>query len=113
MSHIGKSIDAETRTVVCIAELKPTDRSSFVNGLYVETQVVTCQRQAPAIPSQAFIEADDFYYVLTLDRKKGENIILKKIPVNLGVILEDYAEVMDEGLKDILIEGSYNLLTGE
>ncbi len=113
LSHIGKSIDPDTKTVMCIAQLKPADRSAFVNSLYVETQIITCQREAPAIPGQALIKEEGLYYVLALVGEREENLIFRKIPVNLGVVQQEYAEVLDEGLKDILIEGGYNLLTGE
>ena len=113
LSHIGKSIDPDTRTVVCIAQLKPADRSAFVNSLYVETQIITSQREAPAIPAQALIKEEELYYVLALVGERDENLIFRKIPVNLGIVQQEYAEVLDEGLKDILIEGGYNLLTGE
>ncbi len=111
--HIGKSIDPDTKTVMCIAQLKPADRNTFVNNLYVETQIITCLREAPAIPGQAFISEEGLYYLLALVGEREGNLIFHKIPVNLGVVQQEYAEVLDEDLKDILIEGGYNLLTGE
>jgi cobalt-zinc-cadmium efflux system membrane fusion protein len=113
LSHIGKSIDPETRTVLCIAQLQPSDRSVFVNNLYVQTEIITCQREAPAIPNQALIREDDWYFVLSLAGEKDGNLIFHKIPVHPGVIMPEYTEVLDEGLKDILIEGGYNLVTTE
>jgi cobalt-zinc-cadmium efflux system membrane fusion protein len=113
LSHIGKSIDPETKTVMCIAQLKPADRSAFVNNLYVETQIITCQREAPAIPGQALIKEEGLYSVLALVGEREEDLIFRKVPVNIGVVQPEYAEVLDKGLKDILIEGGYNLLTSE
>jgi cobalt-zinc-cadmium efflux system membrane fusion protein len=113
LSHIGKSIDPDTKTVMCIAQLKPADRNTFVNSLFVETQIITCQREAPAIPGQALIKEEGLYYVLALAGEREENLIFRKIPVNIGVVQPEYAEVLDEGLKDILIEGGYNLVTSE
>ena len=109
LSHIGKSIDPDTKTVVCIAQLKPADRSAFVNRLYVETQIITCQREAPAIPAQALIKEEELYYILALVGEREENLVFRKIPVNIGVVQQEHAEVLDEGLKDLLIEGGYNL----
>jgi len=113
LSHIGKSIDPDSKTVLCIAQIKAEDRSTLVNRLFVETEIITCQREAPAIPSQALIRENNRYYVLSLVDEKGENLIFRKIPVNIGVVLQEYAEVLDEGLKNILIEGGYNMLPGE
>jgi len=113
LSHIGKSIDPDSRTVLCIAQIKTPDGSALVNRLFVETEIITCQREAPAIPSQALIREEDRYYVLQLVNEEGENLIFRKIPVNIGVVLQEYAEVLDEGLKDILIEGAYNIVPSE
>ncbi len=113
MSHIGKSIDPDSKTVLCIAQIKAADRSVLVNRLFVETEIITCQREAPALPSQALTREENRYYALQLVNEEGENLIFRKFPVNIGVVLQEYAEVMDEGLKDILIEGGYNLLPVE
>jgi len=113
LSHIGKSIDPDSKTVLCIAQIKAPDGTALVNRLFVETEIITCQREASAIPSQALIREENRYYVLSLVDERGENLIFRKLPVNIGVVLQEYAEVLDEGLKDILIEGAYNVLPGE
>lgn len=112
LSHIGKSIDPDSKTVLCIAQIKAPDRNVLVNRLFVETEIITCEREAPAIPSQALIREEDHYYALQLADEKGDNLIFRKILVNVGVVLQEYTEVLDEGLKDILIEGAYNVLPG-
>lgn len=113
LSHIGKSINPDTKTVQCIAQLMSDDRSAFVNNMFVETEIITCQREAPAIPSEALIKEEDRYYVLSRIDEKDGNLILRKTPVNIGVVTEEYAEVLDEGLKNILIVGAYNLSVSE
>ena len=111
LSHIGKSIDQDTRTVLCIARLIPADRSHFVNGQFVETEIITCQRESSAIPEQALIKDEDRYYVLILVGEDNTHYIFRKMPVSIGVIQQGYAEVLDKGLKKVLTEGSYNLST--
>lgn len=113
LSNIGKSIDPDTKTVLCKAQIKPADQTNFVNGLYVKTEIITSHREAPAIPGQALTREKDQYYVLVLAEEKAENLIFHKIPVHIGVVMQDWAEVTDEGLKNILIVGTYNLFTEE
>lgn len=113
LTHIGKSIDPETRTVLCKARIRPADRKIFVNSLYVKTEIITCQREAPAIPVQAYSKEGNQYYVLVMAGEKEGNLIFHKVPVHLGVVQQEYAEVIDEGLKNILMEGAYNLLSEE
>ena len=113
LSHIGKSIDQETRTVLCIAQLKPSDRKIFVNNLYVQTEIITCQREAPAVPNQALIKEDDWHFVLQLADEKNGDLIFHKIPVHPGVTMPEHTEILDKGLTDILVQGGYNLVTEE
>ena len=113
LSHIGKSIDPDTKTVLCIARIKAPDRNVLVNRLFVETEIVTCEREAPAIPSQALILEENRYYALQLVEEEGENLIFRKIPVNVGVVRHEYTEVLDEGLKNILMEGAYDVIPME
>ncbi len=111
LSHIGKSLNPETKTVQCIAQLSPADRRTFVDNMFVEAEIITCFREALAIPSEALKKEEDRYFVLVkVDEKEGK-LILRKTPVRIGVVMEEFAEVLDEGAKDILVEGAYNLST--
>ena len=113
LSHLGQSIDPESKTILCIARLNSSDRRGFVNNMYVKTEIISCQREALAIPSQALIIEEDNHYLLTLIGENDENLVFRKIPVQLGVVQQEYAELLDDGVKDVLIEGVYNLFIEE
>lgn len=113
LSHIGRSIDPDSKTVLCIAHIKAPEQRALVNRLFVETEIVTCEREAPAIPSQALTREENRYYALQLVNEEGENLIFRKIPVNVGVVRHEFTEVLDEGLKDILMEGAYDVIPME
>jgi cobalt-zinc-cadmium efflux system membrane fusion protein len=109
LTRVGKSIDHETKTVLCLAALRPEDRPEFVHNLFVEASIITCRRKAPAIPDQALIEKEGKHYVLTLASEAGDSLVFHRTPVQVGVIRQDHAEILDEGLEGILLEGTYNL----
>ncbi len=113
LSHIGKSIDPDTKTVLCIAQIKAPERKVLVNRLFVETDIITCEREAPAISSQALIREENRYFALQLVDEEEGNLIFRKIPLHTGVVLKEYIEVLDEGLQNLLIEGAYNVIPGE
>jgi cobalt-zinc-cadmium efflux system membrane fusion protein len=113
LSHIGKSIDPETKTITCIAELEEADKSGFVNNLYVETKLITCTREVHAISDHALMLENSHYFVLLLKEEKEGKMIFEKMPIQVGVIQKDYAEILDLNLNNILIEGVYNLNTEE
>ena len=113
LSHIGKSVDLQTKTVKCIAGVKAEDRGAFVNNLFVETSIVTCQREALAIPESALIREPDRDFVWVMLAETENQITFRKIPVQTGVTRGGYTEILEEGLSEILLEGAYNLSSGD
>ncbi len=84
-----------------------------MNNLYVESRIVTCQREAMAIPEQALISEPDRAYVWTIVNRSEEQIIFRKVPVHTGATRHGFTEVLDADLKDVLLEGAYSLWTEE
>lgn len=113
LRRTGKSINRESRTVLCIAELKQADKASFIDGQFMETEIITCQRNVKAIPENAVIREGQNNYVLELMQEDEDKYVFRKIPIAVGAIQKGYAEVLDEGLKNLLVEGVYSLNTGE
>ncbi len=113
LSHIGKSVSFETRTVECYAKITKEDKSAFVNNLYVESTIVTCEREALAIPEQALIREPDRDFVLILTEEKGDQMTFRKVPVITGVTRQGQTEILDESITSILIEGAYGLWSDE
>lgn len=109
LSHIGKSLDTNTKTVQCIARIRPEDMGAFVNNLFVETRIVTCQREAMAIPESALIREPDRDFVWVRIDENGDQMTFRKVPIKTGVTREGYTEVLEENLSEILLEGAYNL----
>jgi cobalt-zinc-cadmium efflux system membrane fusion protein len=111
LSHVGKSIDPDTKTVHCIARLDPEMGESFVNNLFVETRIITCKREVVAVPENAIIKEPDYDFVWTLLDETEEEFVFRKIPVQTGVTRGGYTEVLDEDLSSVLLVGAYNLWT--
>jgi cobalt-zinc-cadmium efflux system membrane fusion protein len=109
LSSLGRSVDPDTRTVTCLAEILPEERPGFVHRQYMECSVVTCEREAAAIPDDALIEEEGKYFVLTLEREDSVSMYFRRVPVEVGVIQQEHAEILDKGLEGILLEGVYDL----
>lgn len=113
LSHIGKSVSSETRTVECFAKISERDKKVFVNNMFVEASVVTCEREALAISEQALIREQERDYILILTEEKGDQMTFKKFPVQTGVTRQGHTEILDENITGILLEGVYSLGSGE
>ena len=111
--QLGRSIDNESKTVLCIASIAEDARSSLVNNLFVQATIATCERETIAIPDGAILSEEDKHYILVLVEEREDELVFRKTPVNLGVIQKGFAELLEEGKQDILLEGVYNLVTSE
>jgi cobalt-zinc-cadmium efflux system membrane fusion protein len=109
LNHVGKTIDPETRTVHCIARLDPDIAERFVNNLFVEARIITCERETIAIPENALVREADRDFVWILLEEKEEQLIFRKIPVRTGPTRNGFTEVLDEDLSSVLLVGAYNL----
>lgn len=109
LSHVGKSIDPETKTVHCIARLAPAIAEKLVNNLFVTSRIITCERETLSIPENALIREPDRDFVWILLEEKGDQLIFRKIPVHTGPTRDGYTEVLDEDLSSVLLVGAYNL----
>ena len=74
MNHLGKSIDPESRTIQFLAQINSADQGTFMNNLYVESKIFTCQREAMAVPEEAIIRETDKSYVLMLQEEKEDRM---------------------------------------
>ena len=113
LTHLGKTVSSESRTVECFAELDKEDRHQFINNMYVEAAIITSEREALAIPEEALIREPDRDYVLSLVREENGRMVFRKLPVQTGVTGQGFTEILDEDLSDVLLKGTYNLWIGE
>lgn len=113
LSHIGKAVSPDTRTVECFAEIRDEDRKLFLDNNYVEASIITCEREAPAIPEEALIREADRDFLLILTGEKEDEMTFRKVPVHTGVTRQGHTEILDGEITSILIKGVYSLWTDE
>ncbi|MDF1573831.1 MAG: efflux RND transporter periplasmic adaptor subunit [Bacteroidales bacterium] len=113
LSHIGKSVSSETRTVECYARIAEKDKMAFVNNMFVESTIITCEREALAIPEEALIREPERDFVLILTDETADQMTFRKIPVRTGTTRQGHTEILEEDITSVLMEGAYNLWTDE
>jgi len=112
LSHIGRSVSPESRTVECFAEIAKEDRPDFIDNMFVESAILTCEREVLAIPDEALIREPDRDFVLILIQEENE-MVFRKVPVQTGMSQKGYTEILDDRLSSVLLAGTYNLWTEE
>lgn len=113
LNIIGKAVSEQTRSIQCYAVIEAESYASFLNKMYVEAEIITCEREALALPEVALIREPDKDYVLLLVEEKENHLTFRKMPVRTGVTRQGYTEILEEDLGSLLLSGVYNLLTEE
>lgn len=110
LSKIGKAIDPEKKTIVCIADILSPRKSDFVNNMYVEAQIITGERQALGLPTEAVVKMGEEYRVYTLQRKDGDTYLFKSVKISVGEQSSQNIELKgDVPQGQLLVKGVYNM----
>lgn len=111
LSALGKTVDADTRTISGYARIVDGQSNEFVNNTFVEARIITEVDTVLAVPEEAILKSDDAFYVLSLASDEEEVFHFNCIKVNVGRVDEGYAEVSsDSDLGQIITHGVYNVL---
>lgn len=113
MSQLGKAVSTETRSVQCYAAIDSEEKSSFLENMYVEAEIITCEREALALPETALIREPERDYVLILLEENNQSYTFRKMPVQTGVTRDGFTEILDTDLSPLLVEGVFGLWTDE
>lgn len=105
---IGKTIDAETKSIKCIAKLLDNQGQELINGMYFQVEVIIDTLNNKAISSEAIIKTGKNYYVLIKEKQNDSGWFFRKEQVNIGIVSDGFTQIIgDKDLKDVLIRGAY------
>lgn len=113
LDKLGRAVSVETRSVQCYANIKPEEGRHFLENMHVEAEIITCEREALALPETALIREPDRDYVLILLEENDQSYIFRKMPVQTGVTRLGFTEILDEDLPSLLVEGVFSLWVEE
>ena len=107
---IGKTVNLESKTILCIAKIKNSDGFNFINNSYVEASVTVNDSEAKALPNEAILKSDNDYYVFVVEKSENGVYYLQKVKVNIGRISKGFSEIINgEFDGKVLVKGVYNL----
>lgn len=114
LAKIGKAINPEKKTIACVAQIASPD-VRFVNNMYIEADINVKEFTAKSLPEDALETlSDGTYRVFMLEKKSGENIFLKPVSVEVGLIYNNLAEIKTQlPAQQILVKGVYSLPSEE
>ncbi|MCG2687790.1 efflux RND transporter periplasmic adaptor subunit [Candidatus Parcubacteria bacterium] len=110
--QVNKAIDMEKRTLMIHGHLS-NEHTNFLQGMYVEAEILTEKINALAVPSRALIEEEGQFYVLRFKEAAGEDLVFEKIAVEVGRITEQYTQILGTEIKlgdKIMDKGVFRLV---
>ena len=110
LKSIGKTINSNSKTIHCIANIIYDNQYEYTNGSYIEAKIITESTTALALPEEAIIKSGENYYVLVVDEIKDDDYFLRKEKIEIGRKLNGYAEITSSTpLNKVVTQGVYNL----
>ena len=85
----------------------------FIEGMYIEADVLTGKTTAAYLPEKAVIQEGERYVVLVKSGEKDGNMIFRKVVVRTGRTENGRVEILNPGViggHEVLVEGAYFLL---
>lgn len=110
---IGKEVDPVSKTINCIASIEDGTAHNLINGMFVESRIITCRREAMALPEKAVFDSETGNYVFVKTGEGADYVTFKKLDITTGTTNKGYIEVVDDKLENVLTEGGYYLTPGE
>jgi cobalt-zinc-cadmium efflux system membrane fusion protein len=107
---MGKNIDTDTKTILCIAQITKDRNAGFINKSYVNASVCTNRLKLKALPNEAILKAGNDNFVLQAEGMKDNQYQFKKVKVTPGLQSNAFTEIKDLplGVK-VLSKGAYYL----
>ncbi len=112
---VGKSIQADNRTVEIHATIQPQDYCpTFTPGMYVEGEIVTARDTVWALPHEAVVNLEEQHFVLVRKANERETLTFEKRRVIIAKGGNDYVEVVNAkdfaASDEFLIKGAFQLI---
>jgi cobalt-zinc-cadmium efflux system membrane fusion protein len=107
---VGKSINENTMSIDCLAEIENLKNTRLVNGQFVEGEIIVASDTVIALPQTAIVTAENESYVLAVEKEQDDLIFLNKISVKTGRTNNGFVELTNfPGKRKLLVKGVYNI----
>ena len=90
ISLVGRQVQMPERTIKVFADITDQQAKALANGMYVEADVLTQHRQAPALSLKAVVTDEGGSYVWLLKRETADSLFLEKHYTKSGTRNNEY-----------------------
>ncbi|NTW23759.1 MAG: efflux RND transporter periplasmic adaptor subunit [Lentimicrobium sp.] len=107
----SRTMNQETRAITVIGSIQPSDRPLMINGMYIEADIFTGEKEVMALPDEAILKSGNSRLVLVQTSSDGKLMNFVKKEVKTGLSSNGFTEILNpEGLENVLVKGGFNLV---
>lgn len=110
LSKTGKQVNPDKRNVLCIASLAREDIPRFIDGNFVEADIITHEKKSLAVAGSAIAEENGKYFVYVKSGESDEAYTFEKMEVAVGITQANLFELTEYLDREILVEGMYFMI---
>jgi cobalt-zinc-cadmium efflux system membrane fusion protein len=107
----SRTVNAQTKAITVIGSIGSSDKTELINGMYLEAEILTGEREAMALPDEAILKSGDVRLVLIQSSSGGMEMKFVRKEVKTGLSSKGLTEILNpEGLENVLVKGGFNLV---
>lgn len=111
---IGKLIDTYNRTVSVLVNVTEGQLEQLIPGMFMTATIEAAEKNLPALPETAIIEADDHQFVLVFRKKEGDHLYFEKLEVETQTQYQGFANIKSSASinsqDSFLLRGGFQLI---
>jgi cobalt-zinc-cadmium efflux system membrane fusion protein len=109
---VGRSVDAERRTVDVHGHISEEDEEKFIPGMFVNAEITVSQDTVMCLPKEALVDINDQMMVAVRKAVDNEGWELEIINVETGKTNDQWVEILSPDLsgKEIVIVGAFDVI---
>lgn len=106
----GKTINSNTKSIDCFAEIQNFENLQLVSNQFVEGEIIVASDSVLSIPESAVLKSENESYVLSFEKESEELFYLRKLKITTGRKNNGLVELTGiPGSKKLLLKGVYNI----
>lgn len=109
---VGRSVDAEKRTVDVHGHIANEDEQRFVPGMFVNAEIEVSQDSVMCLPQHAVVDINDEFMVAVKSADANGGWKLDIVNVEIGQKNDEWVEIISPDLngKQIVVEGAFDII---
>ena len=109
LNSIGKSIDPDTKSVRCYADITSADSEKFINGMYVETILRSGRRAGLGLPDQAVVTSAGEHFIYVKTGEDNSNYYFREMEIETGMQDENHIELVNDIQDSVVTKGAFSM----